>query len=81
MRIPSNVYDALKWLLLIVIPAFEVCLKAVATACGWQIDVENINTVISAIAAFVGVCIGISTNAYNLEDKKKDIVDKIEKEL
>lgn len=65
MKIPSKLYDHLKWILLIVTPAFEVCLKAVVIACGLDIPVDTINTVISSVATFVGVCIGISTASYN----------------
>lgn len=67
MIIPNKVYDILKWILLIVVPAFEVCLNALAAAWGWQIPLEAINISISAVATFVGVCIGISTATYNKE--------------
>ena len=69
MKIPDKIYDVLKWVLLIVIPAFEVCLNAMAAAWGWNIPLEAINISISAIATFVGVCLGISTTAYNSEKK------------
>lgn len=81
MKIPDKLYDLLKWLLLIVVPAFEVCLNAMAAAWHWDIPLEAINISISAIATFIGVCIGISTTAYNADDRRKDIVDKIEEEL
>ena len=64
MKIPNKVYDVLKWILLIVVPAFVVCLNALAAAWSWDIPLDAINITISAIATFLGVCIGISTNAY-----------------
>lgn len=69
MKIPNAIYDVLKWILLIVVPAFEVCLNAMAAAWGWDIPLEAINISISAIATFIGVCLGISTTAYNQEIK------------
>ena len=81
MVLNNKLYDFLKWLLLIVVPAFEVCLNAMAAAWHWDIPLEAINISISAIATFIGVCIGISTTAYNAEGKGKDLIDKIEKEL
>lgn len=81
MKIPDKLYEFLKWLLLIVVPAFEVCLNAMAAAWNWNIPLEAINITISAIATFIGVCIGISTTAYNSDSKHKSVVDKIEEEL
>ena len=68
MKIPNSVYDVLKWLLLIVVPAFEVCLNALAAAWSWNIPLEAINITISAVATFVGVCVGISTHNYYKEE-------------
>ena len=69
MIIPGKVYDVLKWLLLIVTPAFEVCLKIIVEACGLAIPVDTVNTVISAVATFIGVCIGISNKNYYLDEE------------
>ena len=69
MKLPDRVYDILKWILLIVVPAFEVCLNALAAAWGWQIPLDAINITISACATFIGVCIGISTANYNRGDQ------------
>ena len=69
MKLPDRVYDILKWILLIVVPAFEVCLNALASAWGWDIPLDAINITISACATFIGVCIGISTANYNRGDQ------------
>ena len=69
MKMPDKLYEILKWILLIVVPAFEVCLNALASAWQWDIPLDAINITISAIATFIGVCIGISThNYYKAED-------------
>lgn len=68
MIIPDKIYDILKWILLIVVPAFMVCLNALAAAWGWDIPLEAIDITISAVATFLGVCIGISTANYRKGD-------------
>lgn len=65
MKIPDKVYDVLKWILMIVVPAFITMFSFLAKAWAWQIPVEAIVGTISAIATFVGVCVGISTYNYN----------------
>lgn len=67
MKIPSKIYDVLKWVLMIVVPAFITLLTALTKAWGWDIPLEAITITITSIAAFLGVCIGISTHNYNKE--------------
>lgn len=53
--IPNKVYDVLKWIGLVVFPAFAVCFGTVAPACGLDAGISN--TVVLALNA-VGTCIG-----------------------
>ena len=69
MKIPNKVYDVLKWVLIIVVPAFITLFSFLAQAWAWDIPVEAIVGTISAVATFLGVCIGISTaNYYKAEE-------------
>jgi len=68
MTIPNKVYDVLKWLLLIVVPAFITLFSFLASAWNWDIPVEAITGTITAVATFIGVCIGISSLNYYRED-------------
>lgn len=70
MKIPSAVYDFLKWILLIVVPAFLTFFPTLCKAWGWEIPVDAIMTTISATATFLGVILGISTINYNKEQQK-----------
>lgn len=70
MKLPDKVYEILKWLLIIVVPAFVTLFPTLANAWGWNIPVDAITTTITAVATFVGVCVGISTINYNKEQKK-----------
>lgn len=67
--LPQKLYEALRWIIAIVIPAFEVLLATLQSAWNWQIPVDAINATLSAVALFLGVIFGISkvTN-----DKKGD---------
>lgn len=62
--IPNKVYDVLKWILLIFVPAFITLLTTLTMVWGWDIPLEAIVTTISAIATFLGALIGISTKNY-----------------
>ena len=70
MKIPDKVYDFLKWILMIVVPAFITLFTLLSNTWGWDIPVEAIVATITGIATFVGVIVGISTFNYNKEDKK-----------
>ena len=72
MTIPNKVYDVLKWLLLIVVPAFITLFSFLASAWNWDIPVEAITGTITAVATFIGVCIGISSLNYYREDDMDD---------
>ena len=69
MKIPSKIYDWLKWVLMIVVPAFITLFTLLAQTWAWDIPVQEIVTTITAIATFLGVIVGISTHYYNKEGK------------
>lgn len=57
--IPDKVYDVLKWVGLVVLPALAVFVQTVGTAVGW--DGTGITvTVLTALGTLVGVVIGAS---------------------
>lgn len=60
----NRVYDVLKWLCLIVLPALSVCYGALAKIWGWGYAAEVAQT-ITAVCALVGALIGISTANHN----------------
>lgn len=64
MVIPEKLYEFLKWMLLIVVPAFITLFSFLAQAWHWDIPVEAIVGTITAVATFIGVCIGISNHNY-----------------
>lgn len=66
MKLPNRVYDLLKWLCLIVMPALAYGYGELAKIWGWAYQTE-IPSTINLIAFVIGVCIGVSTLNYNRE--------------
>lgn len=64
MKFDNKVYDVLKWLCLIALPAAGVFYAALDGAFGWGYT-ETVVTVINAVTVFIGTLIGISTKSYN----------------
>lgn len=64
MKFENKVYDVLKWLCLIALPAASVFYAALDGAFGWGYT-ETVTTVIAAVSAFLGSLIGISTKSYS----------------
>lgn len=58
--IPSRVYDVLKWVAVLVIPAVAFLVGTLGAAWGWPYA-SAIVTTINAVGVTIGVCIGVST--------------------
>ena len=70
MIIPDKIYNVLKWILMIFVPAVITLLTTLTMVWGWDIPLEAIVTTISAIATFLGALVGISSHNYNKENKE-----------
>ena len=80
MRIPDNVYNILKWIALICIPALTTFLSVVLGVLSVDPKLTNIIvTIIAAIGTLIGSLIGVSTKAYNKELEEGKVFDKEEK--
>lgn len=64
LQFNDKVYDILKWLCLIALPALSVLYSALAGVWGWPYA-QEVATTINAVVAFMGALIGISTASYN----------------
>jgi len=68
MKIPNKVYDILKWVALICIPAIVTFLSVVLGVL--DVNPKTVNvivTIIGAIGTLIGTLIGVSTANYNKE--------------
>lgn len=64
MKLPDKVYDALKWIALICLPALGVAYSALAGVWGWPFADEIVRTV-NAVCVLLGALLGISTAEYH----------------
>lgn len=67
MKMNNKVYDILKWIALILLPALGTLYFALAGIWGFPYAEQIVGT-ITAIDTFLGVLLGISANAYKKGD-------------
>ena len=64
MRLPDRVYDILKWVCLVCIPALATFYVVCGAIWGWPYT-EEISKTANALCVLIGCLIGISTAEYN----------------
>lgn len=69
MKMTNKVYDALKWIAQILLPALATLYFALAKIWGLPYPAEVVGT-ISAVDVFLGALLGISTSQYNKEKEE-----------
>lgn len=74
MKLPDTVYDILKWIIALVLPAAAVLYGTVGPDWGWY-DPELIVKTITAVQLFLGTIFGISCYQYKQDQKYKDTGD------
>ena len=71
MKIPDKLYDILKWVVIIVLPAIATLYAALSAVWSWPYS-EEIVTTITAVDTFLGAVLCISTATYNKEAKDNE---------
>jgi len=72
MKIPDRIYDVLKWLCIVCIPALNTFLGCLLPQVGVAAEtVTTVITIIAGLGAFIGTLIGVSTVAYKQENESK----------
>lgn len=69
MKLDSYVYDMLKWVAQILLPAIGTLYFALASIWGLPYAEEIVGT-LTAIDAFLGVILGISSNKYYKDEEE-----------
>lgn len=64
MKIPDKLYDILKWLVIIVLPALATLYAALSAVWAWPYS-DQVVTTITAVDTFLGAVLCISTATYN----------------
>lgn len=69
MKLPNKIYDVLKWIGLICLPALGLAYSQLAGV--WQLPYgEQIQTTCDIVGVLIGTLIGVSTLNYN-KDKEE----------
>lgn len=71
MKLNDRLYDILKWLVIIVFPASATLYNVLAGVWGWPYAEEVVATV-TAVDAFLGAVLCISTVSYNKVDVREE---------
>lgn len=66
MILPTKVYEILRWLTWIVLPAIATLISALNAAWNWGLPIEPILSTFAAVETFIGVVLGIA-KVSNLE--------------
>lgn len=66
MKLPNRIYDVLKWIALICIPALATFYCALSAVWGWPYA-DEIAKSSNAVCVLIGALIGISTATYYKE--------------
>lgn len=69
MKMPSKVYDVVKWVVIFFLPATSVLVNVVLKEIG--IDPSHIVVILNAVTVFLGAITGISSYQYN-KNKEDD---------
>lgn len=63
MRLPDKVYDVLKWLVVIVIPACTTAYVGLSAVWGWPYP-EEVAKTSAIVCTLIGAIVGISSSEY-----------------
>lgn len=70
MRLPNEIYDILKWLVVIVLPAFGALWAGLSQI--WNLPYPSeIPATVTVVCTFLGAILCISTAQYNKEQNDK----------
>lgn len=75
MKLPDNVYNVLKWITMILLPAIATLYFALSGIWGFPYAEQIVGT-IAAVETFLGALLGISTLTYNKQNKQQEKLDK-----
>ena len=70
MQLNSKVYDILKWITMIVLPACATAYVGLAAIWGWPYA-DQVAKTTAVICTLLGALLGISTAQYNKDTKPK----------
>lgn len=60
MILPEKIYESLRWIIWIVLPACGVLLSSLTNLWGWNLPLDAILGTLSAVELFLGTVLGIA---------------------
>ena len=60
MKLPQKLYEILRWVTWIVLPAIATLISALNAAWNWGLPIDAILSTFAAVETFIGVVLGIS---------------------
>lgn len=70
MKISNETYDTLKFIATIFAPSFATMVGTIGVALGYPEVTGIFVTIITAIGAFIGSCVGLSNKTYKQEKEE-----------
>ena len=71
MKFDNQIYDILKWLVMVAIPAATTAYVGLAAIWGWPYSTEIAKTS-AVVCALMGALLGISNLQYKIDNKETD---------
>ena len=71
MKLPNHVYDVLKWIVMICLPALTTAYVGLAAIWGWPYATEVAKTS-AVVCTLLGALLGISTAEYNKSKNEEE---------
>lgn len=69
MKLNDKVYDILKWIAIVCLPALSTFIVVIGKVWGWGDTALMVAQTITAIATLLGALLGISTIQYNKDSE------------
>lgn len=64
MKLNNKVYDVLKWIVILLMPAIGALYAGLSEVWGWPMAAE-VTATLDYVGVFLGVVLGVSTAQYN----------------
>lgn len=75
--LPNKMYDVLKWVTMIVLPALATAYVGLASIWGWPYADEVAKTT-AVVCTLLGALLGISTAQYNKQEPPDEMLDSVD---
>ena len=72
MKLPQKLYEILRWVTWIVLPAIATLISALNAAWNWGLPIDAILSTFAAVETFIGVVLGIAKYSNDKEEALKD---------